>query len=118
MNIPERRSGTALILSPQKPLMIGGTAEEFEQTVQRLLTGGERDLVVDLTAVPHLDSTGIRALIRGHTSAARMSARFRVACPQPRVSTMFRITRLDTVFVILDADALRRLGDANQPAQP
>ena len=80
-SVPGRR----VVLSPQEVLVAGGPAEEFEQRVQRLLRDGHHDLLVDLRSVPRIDSRGVRALVRGHTTAQRLHANFRLACPSAHI---------------------------------
>ena len=89
-----RTVGDRLVMSPMEPLVAGGAAEAFERHVQQLFRSGYRHLVVDLSGVPVIDSAGIRAFVRGHTSAQRVGgtlrlagrARGRVARPGARAS--------------------------------
>ena len=62
----------ALVLSPQHALVAGGSAEAFELQVQTLYEQGHRHIVVDLSGVPDLDSRGVRALVRSHTTSQRL----------------------------------------------
>ena len=101
---PDRgRAGTRLVLSPQEPLVEGGAAEEFERSVQLRLAEGYRHLVVDLAGVPRLDDAGIRALVRGHTTARRRGGSFRVARANDQVRAYLRDARLDGVFPVLES---------------
>jgi anti-sigma B factor antagonist len=50
-----------------------------------------RELTVDLSGVPFLDSTGRGALLYAWRQAARQGCRLTVADPQPRVLAMLRI---------------------------
>ena len=61
-----------LVLSPQEPLVAGGPAEAFESQLRQLYRTGQKHLVIDFTRVPAIDSAGIRALVRGHTTAQRV----------------------------------------------
>jgi anti-anti-sigma factor len=66
-----RTVGDRLVMSPMEPLVAGGAAEAFERHLQQLYRGGYRHLVVDLSGVPLIDSAGIRAFVRSHTTAQR-----------------------------------------------
>jgi len=75
--------GDRLVMSPMEALVAGGPAEAFERHLQQLSRGGHRHLVVDLSGVPAIDSAGIRALVRGHTTARRVGGTLRLAAQNP-----------------------------------
>lgn len=83
--------------------MAGGPAEELEQLVQRLFRQGSRHLIIDMQAVTDLDSAGVRALVRGHTTAQRVGGTFRLVGVTPRVHDALRLSRLDSVLVCYDS---------------
>jgi anti-anti-sigma factor len=97
--------GSRLVLSPQEALVAGGPAEELEKRVQDLFRHGYRHVVVDLRAVPSADSAGMRALVRGHTSAQRLNRRFTLIGPNARVEELLRLSMLDRVLEIKDSIA-------------
>src|SRR5215204_4844664 len=74
-----RLGGARMLLSPREPLVAGGAAEAFERQLQQLIRAGYRNLVVDLAAVEAIDSAGIRALVRAHTSSRRVDGTLRIA---------------------------------------
>jgi anti-anti-sigma factor len=100
--------GSRLVLSPQEPLVTGGPAQELERRIQDLFRQGYRHVVVDLRAVPSADSAGIRALVRGHTSAQRLNRRFTLIGPNARVMELLNISLLDRVLEIKDSVAEAR----------
>ncbi len=97
--------GSRLVLSPQEALVSGGPAEELEKRVQDLFREGYRHVVVDLRAVPLADSAGMRALVRGHTSAQRLNRRFTLIGPNARVVELLQLSLLDRVLEIKDSVA-------------
>lgn len=105
MSVEQRAAGSRFVLSPHEPLVGGGPAEEFEQQVQALLRTGYRRLVVDLSRVPAIDSAGIRALVRCHTTAQRTASSFALAALNARVRATLELSRLDAVFTIHDSVA-------------
>ena len=98
-----------LLLSPQVPLLAGGAAEAFERDIQQLFRGGQRHLILDLSGVPMIDSGGIRALVRGHTTAQRLGGSLRLAAMRPFVAQVLEASRLSSIFVTYDSvEAARR----------
>jgi anti-anti-sigma factor len=92
--------GDRFVMSPMEPLVAGGPAETFERHVQQLFRSGYRHLVVDLSGVPVIDSAGIRAFVRGHTSAQRVGGTLRLAAAPPAVSRVLELAHLAGVFEI------------------
>jgi anti-anti-sigma factor len=116
MSVEQRAAGSRLVLSLHEALVAGGPAEEFEQRVQTLLRAGYHHLVVDLSRVPAIDSAGIRALVRCHTTAQRMESSFALASLNPRVRAMLELSRLDSVFTIHDSLAAAQARRVPWPA--
>jgi anti-anti-sigma factor len=103
--LPPRNDASELLLSPQESLVAGGPAEQLEQLVQSSFRQGVQRLIVDLRAVPDVDSAGVRALVRGHTSAERLGRRFCLVAPNARVREVLHLSRLDQAFTICDSIA-------------
>jgi anti-anti-sigma factor len=92
-----------LVLSPQEPLTAGGPAEELERRIQEIFKSGYAHVVIDLRGVPTADSAGIRALVRGHTSAQRLNRRFTLVSPNPRVRELLELSLLTRVLEVVDS---------------
>src|SRR5262245_51590560 len=96
-------------LSPQEPLLAGGAAEAFERDIQQLFRRGQRHLIIDMAGVPSIDSAGIRALVRGHTTSQRLGGSLRLAAIEPRVAKVLEDSRLASIFGTYESvDAARR----------
>src|SRR5215218_7479680 len=101
-------AGDRLVLSPLEPLVAGGPAEAFETQLRQLYRNGHRHLVLDLSGVSMIDSAGIRALVRGHTTAQRMQGTLRLAGLKPKVRDTLNASHLGGVFEIYEsADAAK-----------
>ena len=76
-------------------------AEVFKTTPMRM--------IVDLSDVPYMDSSGVATLVEGMQIASRSETKFILLGLQDRVRSIFEIARLDTVFTItLDMEAAER----------
>jgi anti-sigma B factor antagonist len=76
-------------------------AEVFKTTPMRM--------IVDLSDVPYMDSSGVATLVEGMQIASRSGTKFILLGLQDRVRSIFEIARLDTVFTItLDMEAAER----------
>lgn len=77
-----------------------------------------QSVVVDLTEVVFLDSTGLGALVAARTTATERGAALPLVCTHQRILKLFMITGLDGVFSIHPTveDAITGLPDGPQQA--
>jgi len=57
--------------------------------------------VLDLSGVPHMDSTCLGEIVNFHARCQRSNARIVLAAPSPRVADLLRMTRLDTLLTVV-----------------
>jgi anti-anti-sigma factor len=104
MPTPSPKGSTdRLLLSPQEALIAGGPAEELERRIQDFFRTGYQHVVIDLRGVPTADSAGVRALVRGHTSAQRLQRRFTLVKPNARVQELLNLSHLGSVLEVVDS---------------
>ena len=69
----------------------------------KTLTGERRPLIViDMSGVPYIDSSGVATLVECLQSTGRYKGKLRLASLSKRAAGVFEISRLDTVFSIHD----------------
>ena len=73
------------------------TTDLLESTIRGLLPGAKR-IVVDLTGVEYIDSSGLGALVSVYMAANRANCILEVANPRQRIRDLFRITKLASIF--------------------
>jgi len=79
------------------------TAPTLREKIIALVDGGVTGLIVDLTNVEFLDSTGLGVLVGALKRLRGVGGTFGVVCDQERLLKIFRITGLDRVFTIYDS---------------
>ncbi len=69
---------------------------------KRLLdcVGRGRDVLVDLSQVTYIDSSGIASLVEALQSAGKAGTRFGLIAVSPEALRVFELARLDKVFTI------------------
>ena len=75
-------------------------SKELKDYLLELLDNGAKNLILDLSEVRFVDSSGLGALLSGHKNAGLRDVRFALAGVQSRVQSMFELTRLTRVFDI------------------
>lgn len=86
-------------------LEVGGeidvyTAPQLRERLITLVEDGARQVVVDLSRVEFLDSTGLGVLVGALKRLRGVSGDLSLVCAQERLLKIFRITGLDRVFTI------------------
>ena len=105
-----------MLLTPREPLVAGGAAEAFERQLQQLVRNGHRSIVIDLSAVKAIDSAGIRALVRAHTSAKRVGGTLRLAAVDQTVTKVLDLSHLSGIFEMYDSVESARVAAWPWPA--
>jgi anti-sigma B factor antagonist len=82
------------------------TAPEFSERLNDAIAGGKTGVVIDMTGVDFIDSTGLSVLLNALRRVTRQQGTLALAVNNPTVLRLFEITRLDSTFDILpDRDA-------------
>jgi anti-sigma B factor antagonist len=76
------------------------TAPEFSGVLSAAIAGGRTQLVLDLTGVMFIDSTGLTVLLNALRRVTRAGGRMTLVCTNPTVLRLFEITRLNSTFDI------------------
>jgi len=92
----------------QARLSLGGeldlaSAPRLQRSAEKLLEGEPRRLVVDISDLSFIDSSGLRVLIGLHERALREGWEFRVVRPPEQVLKIFQISGIDQHLRFIDA---------------
>jgi anti-sigma B factor antagonist len=79
------------------------TAPQLRERLIALVEDGARQVVVDLSRVEFLDSTGLGVLVGALKRLRGVNGDLSLVCAQERLLKIFRITGLDRVFTIRDS---------------
>lgn len=101
MNILVEKHGGKIVLSLKEQRIDAHNSGELKDLFIKVLEEeAGRNLVIDLNEVQFIDSSGLGALLSGLKNAELRSSEFILAGLQPRVRSMFELTRLHRVFDI------------------
>ena len=115
MTVHERSIGDVTILDVDGRITVQEGAAVFRETLSRLLDGGRPKIIVNLAAVPYIDSTALGELVRGYTSAAKRGGAMKLLQVTSPVQQLLVMTRLTDVFPTFrdEAEALSSFGRAS-----
>ena len=97
MEISTSEPGSALVLSLDGRLNMVA-APRLKTAIDDAVAAGKPRIVVDLSAVSFIDSSGLGALIAGLKKARQASGDLRIAGVNDQVGTVLRLTNLDRVL--------------------
>ncbi len=101
LRLNHRKEGDRTVLE------VGGevdvyTAPKLREKLVELVGEGNYQIVVDMTKVEFLDSTGLGVLVGGLKRVRSHDGSLSLVCNQERILKIFRITGLTKVFPIHD----------------
>ncbi|MFC2053238.1 STAS domain-containing protein [Chloroflexota bacterium] len=78
------------------------TAQELNKTLLDLLNQGHHRIVMDVSKIIFISSTGIRAILFAHREAVQLGGEVRLVGPTDQVRRIFKIAGLFEVLQITD----------------
>lgn len=95
--------GGIQVLACEGAVLLGGGADELPEVFDRALAGAARGIVLDLTRLDYLDSSGVGAVVACGKAAAAAGIVMKIAiAPSGPVRKIFWATQLERGFEIFD----------------
>ena len=79
--------------------------EGLRASVRQFVDQGERRIVLNLAGVSYMDSGGLGQLVTAYTTVMNAGGPLRLLSPGERVLHLLQITKLNTVFTVLENEA-------------
>lgn len=99
MDLNKRDIGTLRVVDVGEARIDAAVAIAFKDSMRDVTEGGSGDVVLDLSAVEFIDSSGLGAIVAAMKQLGP-DRRLHLAGLNPAVDKVFRLTRMDTVFAI------------------
>lgn len=99
MDLRSRSEDTLQVVSVHDSRIDAAVAIEFKEAMRTATDGGNDTVVLDLSEVQFIDSSGLGAIVAAmkHMGHSRTLA---LAGLTPTVEKVFRLTRMDSVFPV------------------
>jgi anti-sigma B factor antagonist len=98
MKISTRKIKDIAILDVDGKILLGDGDVEIQNAVEDLLKGGYKNIILNLSKVPYLDSSGLGEMIRCFTTLRKNGGDFKLLSPNRRIIDLLTITKLLNVF--------------------
>jgi anti-sigma B factor antagonist len=86
-------------------ITLGEGASHFRDTIRDLATKGDKKLLVNLSDVSYIDSSGIGEMVSGFTTVTNHGGQLKLLGLSKRVKDLLQITKLYTVFEVFEDEA-------------
>lgn len=103
MEISQRDLGNNVYVVALDGALNARSAEDAKTVFRQLVDKGGKQIIVDLSAVPFIDSSGLAALVSGLKTLGGDANNLRLAAPQSQARLLFELTMFDRVFQIYDS---------------
>ena len=102
MDIEVRTVGQVKVVKLRGKLNLGDPVERLRETLDDLIGSGETHIVLDLSEVPMIDSSGIGLLVKDLTSAKHIGGSIRLLNPSMFVVRTLKMIGLLNLFDIFE----------------
>ena len=99
-----RQLDDVVILDISGRITLGEGTITLRETLQKLLSRGERKFVMNLEHVDYIDSAGLGELITGFTTVRAQGGQLKLLKLTHRIHDLLQITKLLTVFDSFDSE--------------
>ena len=114
LQITTRQAGDITILELRGRATIGSSTDALNSELRKLISGGVKNILVNLADVMQMDSSGISTLVRTFVTLTRQGGKFKLLRPQGHVREVLELTRLIKSIPTFDdeSQALANFGQA------
>lgn len=88
----------AVVIEVKGNVMGGPDATEFSNMLHKLLSENKKNMVIDLSSVKFMNSSGLGMLISGLTTVTKDGGKLKLANIGDKIESLLMITKLITIF--------------------
>lgn len=101
MEVRTEQSGAASIVVVNGDVDLS-SSRSLQSELRDVIDSGPSRLVVDLSGVPYMDSSGVATLVEAMQLSRKKGTKLVLCAMSDKVQSIFEIARLDKVFTIVD----------------
>jgi len=109
IQVTNRVIGNVSVIDVAGRITLGEGASALREDIRNLVAKGNKKILLNLSDVSYIDSSGIGELVSGFTTVTNQGGVLKLLGLTKRVKDLLQITKLYTVFEVFDdeADAVR-----------
>jgi anti-sigma B factor antagonist len=86
-------------------IVLGEATTTLREVLQNLASQGQKKILLNLSEVSYIDSSGLGALVSGYTTITSQSGQLKLLNLTAKVQDLLQITKLLTVFEVFTDEA-------------
>ncbi len=102
VKLTTRQVGDVTVVDAAGRITLGEGASVFRDSVRDLVAKGNKKLLINLSEVSYIDSSGIGEMVSGFTTVTNGGGQLKLVGLSKRVKDLLQITKLYTVFEAFD----------------
>jgi len=102
MKIKQNSQDGVMVLELSGKIMGGPDFEKFKGEIDSLIEKGFNHVILDMSGVPWINSTGLGILITGYHSLKAADGSMTICNVKERVLSIFYISQLENIFKVFE----------------
>ncbi|GAB4404825.1 MAG: STAS domain-containing protein [Bryobacter sp.] len=100
-----RQVGDVTVIDAAGRITLGEGSSTFRDSIKDLVAKENKKILLNLSEVNYIDSSGIGELVSGFTTVSNSGGKLKLLGLTKRVQDLLQITKLYTVFEVFDDEA-------------
>jgi anti-sigma B factor antagonist len=105
VKLSTRQVGGITVIDASGRITLGEGASAFRDLIRDLAAKGDKKILLNLSDVTYIDSSGIGEMVSGYTTVTNHGGVLKLLGLNKRVKDLLQITKLYTVFEVHDDEA-------------
>ena len=102
MKTTSRTAGDVEIISLQGKITIGAGDTQLRETIAQALANGKTKILLDMSGVTTIDSSGIGELVGAYTTVTNRGGKLKLLHLPAKLNELLHVTQLITVFEVYE----------------
>jgi len=102
VKLSNRQVGDVTVVDAAGRITLGEGASAFRDLIKDLAAKGTKKMLVNLSEVSYIDSSGIGEMVSSYTTVTNHGGQLKLLGLNKRVKDLLQITKLYTVFEVFD----------------
>ncbi|MFL6352976.1 MAG: STAS domain-containing protein [Bryobacteraceae bacterium] len=104
VKLTSRQVGDVTVIDAAGRITLGEGASAFRDMIRDLAAKGNKKILLNLSEVSYIDSSGIGEMVSGFTTVTNNGGQLKLVGLSKRVKDLLQITKLYTVFEAFDEE--------------